>query len=235
MTGTGRHLVDLLSRKNVLLTDFDGPICAMFAGYPAHAITAELRDLVTANGCGIPAAEPDVGPIDFLRLVADACPPHIVRLAADALRDAELRAAASAIPTAGFEDVLAAAHATRHRVAIVSNNSTASIVSYLDRHDLTRHVDYLSARYDGMDPHHLKPDDHSVRRALDGLSAPAGTAILLGDDPADIQAGRTAGVATIGYANKPSKRERLVAVGPDTVIETLIELADALRATPLAP
>ena len=235
MTGTGRHLVDLLHRKTVFLTDFDGPICAMFAGYPAPTIAAELRDLVTANGCQIPASASDVGPIDFLRLVADACPPHVVRLAADALRDAELRAAASAAPAPGIEDVLAAAHATGRRAAIVSNNSTASIVSYLDRHDLTRQIDHISARYDGMNPHHLKPHDHAVRRALDGLDTPAETAILLGDDPADIQAGRTAGVATIGYANKPDKRERLTDAGPDTIIDTLTELADALRATPPTP
>jgi len=235
VTGTARHLVDLLNRKTVFLTDFDGPICAMFAGYPAPAIAAELCDLVTANGCQVPAAASDVGPIDLLRLVADACPPHVVRLAADALRDAELRAAASAAPTFGIEDVLTAAHATGRRVAIVSNNSTASIASYLLRHDLTQQIDYLSGRYDGMDPRYLKPHDHAVRRALGGVGAPAETAILLGDDPADIQAGRTAGVATIGYANKPGKRERLTAAGPNTIIEMLTELADALRATPLTP
>jgi len=235
VTGTGRHLIELLHRKTVLLTDFDGPICAMFAGYPAPAVAAELRDLILATGCELPASASDVGPIDFLRLVADACPPHVVRLVADALRDAELHAAASAIPTPGFEDVLTAAHETGRRVAIVSNNSTEGIVGYLLRHNLTRQVDYLSGRYDGMDPHLLKPHDHAVRRALDGLSASAETAILLGDDPTDIKAGRAVGIPTIGYANKPGKRERLAPAGPDTIIDTLTELADALRAAPLVP
>ncbi len=39
-------LEDLLARTNALVLDFDGPICAVFAGYPAAAVAAELHTIV---------------------------------------------------------------------------------------------------------------------------------------------------------------------------------------------
>jgi hypothetical protein len=39
-------LAEILSSTRVLLLDFDGPICDVFAGYPAADITQHLRDLL---------------------------------------------------------------------------------------------------------------------------------------------------------------------------------------------
>jgi hypothetical protein len=46
----------------------------------------------------------------------------------------------------------------------------------------------------------------------------------------DVEGGRLAGVQNIGYANKPSKRDRLNAAGAGAIINSLADLALRLRA-----
>jgi phosphoglycolate phosphatase len=115
---------------------------------------------------------------------------------------------------------------------VVSNNSAEAVRAYLAARRLGDLVASVVARYDGMDPRLLKPDDHLVRMALTELASPPAAAVFIGDSRSDIDAGRTAGVPTIGYANKPAKRQGFLDAGADAVIDTMTELADALTAAP---
>jgi len=224
------QLAGIIERTHALLIDFDGPICSIFAGYPAHTLADDLRQLVAALGGRVPT-EPDAeeDPIHVLRLVAITCPPPIVRAVADALRDAELKATETAEPTPAADDVLRAAQVGGRHVAVVSNNSEDAVRRYLDRHELGSYVDHVSARYDGMHPGLMKPNDHLIRRALDSLGAAPRAGTLIGDSISDVDAGRSAGLPVIGYANKPGKQERLNDAGADAVIDSMTELADAIR------
>jgi phosphoglycolate phosphatase len=223
------NLIDLLARKPCLLLDFDGPICAVFAGYTTEAAASELRAVIADRRGSVPHMIDEVGahPLGILRRVAGLGDPELTRAVADTCRDAEVRAVATAAPTPGAGDVLRAAHDGGRQVAIVSNNSGEAVRTYLDAHDLNGYVDHIAARYDGMDPHRLKPNPHLVDAAISALRARSADAILVGDSDSDIEAGRAAAIVTIGYANKPGKRERLA--NADTVIDTMTELADALR------
>jgi len=212
-----------------LLLDFDGPVCRLFAGYRAPTIAEELRLLVAGRLDAIPASMVDAGPVQVLRLSADLHDRDLAQAVADALRNAEVKAAASAAPTPGLRDVLQALHDSGRRVAIVSNNSIEAVQDYLGRHELSDTFDQIVARYDGMDPHRLKPDDHLVRLALDRLDISVSTTTFLGDSPSDIQAGRAAGLSTIGYASRPPKRQLLIDAGVDAIVDTMTELAEALR------
>jgi HAD superfamily hydrolase (TIGR01509 family) len=225
-----RGVRDILGRTTALLLDFDGPVCAVFAGYPAPAAGDELRAVIAARLGTVPADLADVpDPLRMLRLVADLGDPELTRAVTDACRHAEVSAVATAAPTPGAHEVLYTAHAGGRRVAVVSNNSAEAVRAYLHGHGLSGYVDHVAARYDGMDPRLLKPDAHLVDSALTALGvAPAG-AVLVGDSGSDIEAGRAAGIATIGYANKPGKRQRLADAGADAFIDTMTELADAVR------
>ena len=233
MTPVAGALTDILRRAHALLLDFDGPICDMFAGSPAPVIADELRALVAAHGGELPAGADVAGPLQLLRLVADTCTPSTVQTVARALLDAELAAADTAQPTPGIDDVLRTAQDSGRHVAIVSNNSDAAVRRYLDRHGLSRYVDHVSARTDDLDARLMKPNDHLIRRALAAIMVPAEASALVGDSTSDVQAGTTAGVAVIGHANKPGKRERLIAAGATAIIDAMDDLADALRAVPL--
>lgn len=228
-----RSLPEIVAGADVLLLDFDGPVCSTFAGYPAPVVANELRNLVAARGVTITddLARAN-GPDQFLRATAALGDPELARAVMDALRDAETTAVATAEPTPGAHDVLRLAHEAGLPVAIVSNNADQAIHAYLELHNLTARVAHVVGRHDGMDIRRLKPDDYLIRRALHMLSAGPDRAVFVGDSTTDIEAGRAAGVATIGYLNKPGKRERLAAVGADTVIDTMTEIADALSQAP---
>lgn len=230
MTTTNR-LAGIIEHARVLLVDFDGPICSIFAGYPAPTVAEELRQLVAALGGDVPSErDAEEGPIRVLRLVATTCPPPIVQAVADALRDAELEATETAEPTRAADDVLRAARASGRRVAVVSNNSEDAVRRYLDRHELGSYVDHVSARHDSMHPRLMKPNDHLIRRALDNLGTAPAAGVLVGDSTDDVAAGRGAGLPVIGYANKPGKHEHLSRTGAVAVIDSMAELANVICA-----
>jgi phosphoglycolate phosphatase len=234
MTGADAgQLTAIVGRTRTLLLDFDGPVCRLFAGYRAPVIAEQLRILIAQRLDALPAGVVDAGPIEVLRQSADLHDPELTHALAEALRDAEVTAAASAAPTPGLREVLQAVHDTGRRVVIVSNNSAEAVRAYLDREGLTSEFALVIARYDGMDPGLLKPHDHLVHLALTALDAAASSTVLLGDSPSDINAGRALGLPTIGYANRPGKRERLAGAGADTIVDTMAELAAAIRSTPV--
>ena len=72
-------------------------------------------------------------------------------------------------------------------------------------------------------------------RALDTLGAVAHEAVLVGDSTSDVDAACDLGIAPIGYANKPGKRQRLTSAGAQIVIEDLKAVASALWAPSVPP
>jgi phosphoglycolate phosphatase-like HAD superfamily hydrolase len=213
-----------------LLIDFDGPICSMFAGRPAPGIAEQLNALLRRGLDREPPFELTTDPIRTLVQAAELGDEALARSVADALRDAEVQAVETATPTPGAEDVLRAARETGRRVAVVSNNASDAIEAYLQRTGLLRYVDGLAGRFDGMAPALLKPDPLLVRAGLAGVQAVRDDAVFLGDSVTDIEAGKRAGVRTIGYANRPGKSAILAGAGADLVIDSMREFAGALRA-----
>ncbi|WP_308285698.1 HAD family hydrolase [Actinoplanes hulinensis] len=231
-------LTDLLARTRCLLIDFDGPICSVFAGHPATTVADELRMVIRRRfGGELPPAIAglDADPLQILIAVARLDDERLTREVADAGRDAEVTAAETAAPTAGADEVLRAARDKGRQVAIVSNNANAAIRAYLHNHDLARYIDGIVARYDGMDPRLLKPHPFLLERGLAGMNATPMTTAFIGDSVTDIEAGRAAGIPTIGYANKPGKRQRLTNAGADIVIDSMHELTEALHKTETRP
>jgi pyrophosphatase PpaX len=75
-----------------------------------------------------------------------------------------------------------------------------------------------------------KPDPEPVRLALSRLGAGPEGAVLVGDSPHDIAAGRAAGVRTIAALWGACGREALAAAGPDAYLSDLRALPGALDA-----
>ncbi len=223
------RLAAVLSRTRTLLLDFDGPVCRLFARVHAPVVAEDLRVLVAERLDALPVRMVDAGPVQVLRLSAGLHDPQLARTLADALRDAELTAAASAAPTPGLADAIQALRDTGRRVAIVSNTSAEAVDGYLEQHGLAGVFDGVFARYDGMDPALLKPDGHLVASALAALDAAASSTALLGDSASDIEAGKALGLPTIGYANRPARRQLLAEAGVDAMVATMTDLAEAIR------
>ncbi len=107
-------------------------------------------------------------------------------------------------------------------------NSARAVHSYLARHGLDDRISLVVARTD-HDPALLKPSSHLITQAVDALDAEPGECTLVGDSVTDVQAVRLASVQSIGYANKPGKRERFTAAGAGAIINSLADLALAPR------
>jgi len=135
--------------------------------------------------------------------------------------------------TRGSADLIVTACRTGRTVTIVSNNSGDAIAAYLDGHRLTGYIKGIVAR-DDHDPERMKPDPYRVRQAVGILGAENSECALVGDTLADVMAGHLAGVAVIGYADKPGKAEALADAQVAAVTADLAEISTALRATPCA-
>lgn len=222
------ELTAVLGSSSVVLLDFDGPVCPVFAGYPAPQITDQLRTLAVHH-LGKLTAELAAasGPHDLLAATGRVSE-RLSRQIEDALQVAEIRAAASAAPTPGAAEFLAACHETNRPVAIVSNNCEASVRVYLDRVGFTEAVQHIEAR-DPSDPARMKPSPYLVEQAATHLHAARAQCVLIGDQPSDITAARTAGTLSIGYANKPGKHADLSAAGADAITDDMYELAEAAQ------
>lgn len=222
------RLAELLAGTGPLLLDFDGPVCSVFAGYPAPEVAAELLKLLRNNGIDLPeavATEPD--PLEVVRWTGRLGKPELTRTVDDALRAAELRAVPSAAPTPYAHDAIKAARQAGKPVAIISNNSAEAIAAYLTLHGLTAQVVTVIGRAYGQ-PELMKPNPEPVRRAVAALGTDPGACVLVGDSITDVEAALAAGVPCVGYANKPGKDSRLAAAGAHAVVTSMNDITTCL-------
>jgi phosphoglycolate phosphatase-like HAD superfamily hydrolase len=229
MTGLpGVELDELLTRTRYLLLDFDGPVCGVFAGQPARTVVMQLlsvlaRDIDTPSEV---AAATD--PFDVLRFAATLGADIADRVERQ-LCIAESNAVMAAEPTPYATEVIDASRRVGRPVAIVSNNSAAAVERYLTTHAID--VDAIAART-SADSTLLKPSPHLVIIALRALGADPAASTLIGDSPADIVAAQRASISSIGYANKPGKRQKLTDAGALVVVDDLGGIAHAATAVP---
>ncbi|MGC5308757.1 HAD family hydrolase [Micromonospora zamorensis] len=218
----------LLGEVGAVLLDFDGPVCSIFAGYPAPQVAAELIDVLRRRGVDVPpdlASEPD--PLEVLRRTGATGDHDTTRAVEDALCAAERRAAETAEPTPYGREVIVAAWQAGMPVAVVSNNSAGAVTAYLTAHRLAGYVSPVIGRA-YADPDRMKPNPEPILRAVRAVGKPSKRCVLVGDSLSDIRGARTADVRAIGYANRSSKTNALLAAGADLVITSMGELAGVL-------
>jgi phosphoglycolate phosphatase len=111
---------------------------------------------------------------------------------------------------------------------IVSNNAAVAIEEYLELHGLTNYVAAIFGRPFGR-PGVMKPNPGLVNQAVQELGDEPADCVMIGDSITDIEASRTAGVRSIGYAKTPQRGLDLAAVGADAVTNDMVALAAMVR------
>ncbi|AEB47834.1 HAD family hydrolase [Micromonospora maris] len=218
----------LLGDVDALLLDFDGPVCSIFAGYPAPQIAAELVDVLRQHGVNVPpelASEPD--PLEVLRRTGTASDQDVTRAIEDALCAAERRAVETAEPTPYGREVIVAARQAGMPVAVVSNNSAGAVNAYLVAHRLAAHVSLVVGRA-YAEPDRMKPNPEPILKAVRAVGERPNRCVLVGDSISDIDGARAAGVQVIGYVNRPIKLKAFQVAGADVVIASMGEIAGLL-------
>lgn len=215
-----------LSRTDALLLDFDGPVCNVFAGIPAHVVADQLRAILAGGGHTNlpPVVTESEDPFDVFRYAA-LLGPDEARYVQAAFTAHEVEAIPTAESTPGTHELMAAWHGTGRPLSIVSNNSAAAVNVYLDLYDLRRYVRHISARTNA-DASLLKPNPYLIMQACAALDVPPDAAIVVGDAITDIEAAHAAGSNAIGYANKPGKAQQLATVGADLITDTMSALLE---------
>ncbi len=75
----------------------------------------------------------------------------------------------------------------------------------------------------GDDGFPKKPDPGALRALMEREGIAVADAIMVGDSPVDIEAGRRAGMMTVGIAHGFSERSELVAASPDALLDNFEE------------
>ncbi|MER5394678.1 HAD family phosphatase [Saccharopolyspora sp. NPDC002686] len=209
----------IVSGSSAVLLDFDGPVCSVFGGFPDHQVAAELRALF--DGALPDTVDQSRDPFDVLKYAATTgnYPAAVERR----LTELEIRAVALAPPTPGAADVIDAFAQQAIPVVVVSNNSAAAVEAYLQEHGLADKVAGVSAR-ESADVDKLKPQSYLLLQATRLLGVRADACVMIGDSATDIKAAWSAGAKSIGFANKPGKRTRLLDCQPTAVIDRMTEL-----------
>jgi N-acetyl-D-muramate 6-phosphate phosphatase len=222
-------LADLVAATRLVLLDFDGPVCSVFAGHPAPAIAERLRTELARHGDLTPDEAVETDPMAVLRASARFPAPATDRIEG-ALQRAESEAIEAAEPTPGADAFLRACTTAGLNVFVVTNNTTGVAWDYLIEHDL----DYLVTDVFGRrkDPNLMKPNPLLLREALQAGGGKRGNTIMIGDSKSDIEAAQAAGVTSVGYANKPGKAEHLAQAGADFIVTHMDQLAQAVSLLP---
>jgi HAD superfamily hydrolase (TIGR01509 family) len=225
-------LRELIEKARCVLFDFDGPICALFAGHKAERVAADLVRRLEGRGLrGLltdgERESPD--PHEVLRAVDRRHPgSDLVAELEERLTQEELRAAASAMPTPYADPLVRTWTAVGVRLAVATNNSPVVVRAYLRSRGLADCFDpHVYGRT--QDLHLLKPDPHCLNRALGALGADPAATLMIGDTPSDLVAARAAGVAFLGYARNGAKEKALREAGAERLVNSLEPVLGMLR------
>ncbi|GGY63700.1 hydrolase [Streptomyces geysiriensis] len=225
------RLRDLVAGARLVLWDFDGPVCRLFAGYSADRVAAALVDWLEKAGLKelLPPEERDhPDPHVLLGAVHRSHPKDLVDEFEERLTREELRAVPGARPTAYADPLIRAWAALGVGLAITTNNSPRAVREYLATRGLLGcFAPHIYGRT--QDPHLLKPDPYCLDRALDAMRVPPAKALMIGDSPADVAAARKAGVPFLGYARNDRKAEQLRAAGAPVLVDSLEAVLGVVR------
>lgn len=220
-------LGELLCGNGPLFLDFDGPVCAVFAGDPSPRIARGISKTVEAMGIQVPP-ELREHSMELLSWVDTLEVAGLTKVVENALTGAELKAVQTASPTPFAREVVEAAHHAAKPIAIVSNNSADSISAYLRAHDLDKYIGLVVGRSYAK-PAEMKPSPVPLLRAATALEAEPESCAFIGDSVFDVEAGLAANVPVIGYANAPHKAKTLATAGARVLVTNMGALVPVLR------
>ncbi|MFI0538762.1 HAD family hydrolase [Streptomyces sp. WSLK1-3] len=234
MTAETARLASLVASTRYVLWDMDGPICKLFAGYPAHQIAGELVEKIDQLGMGGLLTEQERSgndPHDALRGVHERRPgSDLVLELEEWLTRRELQAVPKAMPTPHADPLIRTWSSLGVRFAITTNNAALAAAAYVESRGLAECFPYVYGRTPNLDL--MKPNPHSLEEAIKAMGAVPSATLMIGDAVTDLEAARQAGVSFLGYARNAGKERRLRDAGAEVVVGSLKQVLDVLLDVP---
>ncbi len=222
------------AKFEAILFDFDGTLASL------HIDFTRLRRKITALAEPFLGEEPEASELPVLEwldeLAAEIrgfdhalgqefhCRGRLV------IQATELDAAREAALFPFTRPMLSELRASGIKTGILTRNSTAAVKVVFP--DVAACCDCFMAREDAP---RVKPDPAHALAVLARLGVARERALLVGDHPLDIQAARSAGLASAAVVSGHSHREALSAAGPDYLAANCPELLKSLRDQLLLP
>jgi HAD superfamily hydrolase (TIGR01509 family) len=209
----------------------DGPICRLFAGYPAHQIAGELVAKIDQLGMGGLLKEKERSgndPHDALRGVHEQRPGSDLVLELEKwLTRRELTAVAKAMPTPYADPLIRTWSSLGVRFAITTNNAAVAASAYVESRELTDCFPYVYGRTPNLDL--MKPNPYCLDQAIKAMGAVPSATLMIGDAATDLQAAQRAGVSFLGYARNEDKERILREAGAEDIVGSMAEVLAVLR------
>jgi HAD superfamily hydrolase (TIGR01549 family) len=217
----------------VVLFDFDGPLCDLFATHSAEMVAEQMKAYLDDEGWLLPIFTSYTDTHQLLYDVAahGGVPERIIRGLDAVLVEAERQAAKVAHPTEGAAELIELLAAVDRPIAITTNNSAAAVQVYLKERGLERP---FGERIFGREaPLRMKPDPSCLVAAMRhvGSDSAPDNCLMIGDSERDLEAARRAGVRFLAYAgigeHYRERAEALVAAGADFLVRDMREVMEA--------
>ncbi len=129
------------------------------------------------------------------------------------------------LPFAGVERVLKKLDEQKIRLGVLTS-SRRTAVRPLHRHSISNYFRVILTREEGFP---LKPEPGGILECLRRMEVEASHAIVIGDTPLDVRAGKAAGTLTIGVLSGIGTREQLEPDEPTAIIKNVSEMLSLLN------
>ncbi|MEW9918939.1 HAD family hydrolase [Marimonas sp. MJW-29] len=165
--------------------------------------------------------------------VADALVPHVPELPQARLLDLINEEAESAPqhPAVPLPPLLGLLRARGLRLGVATNDAEAPARAHLAQAGVTDLFDFIAGFDSG---HGGKPAPGQLLAFAQAVGLPPAQIVMVGDSTHDLQAGRAAGMTTIGVLTGPARRETLAPLA-DAVLPDIGHLPDWLDARDTDP
>ncbi len=215
----------MFTERPALLFDLDGTLVDS-----GDDLTAAVNHVLGQDGL------PTVGREQVLQMLGDGAPVLVERAyahhgatrPADALTRFRAHYRAHCLdatrPYPGILELLRRL-APERTVAVATNKPTAFARQIVDGLGLTPHVDLVVGPETAGKP---KPAPDMLSAALETLGREPAEAVMVGDSPSDVEAGRRAGTATIAVLWGYRDRDLLSTSRPDGIAANVRELEELL-------
>ncbi len=125
----------------------------------------------------------------------------------------------------GVEDLLIILKRLGKNVGVVTASDQRA-ADFLKQQGVHEHFDVIVTGLDNVQP---KPHPEGVQAVLQKLGVAPHEAVMIGDTPADILAGKRAGTKTVGMTHGFTSLQTLQSVEPDFIVHDIPSLLDVIE------
>lgn len=214
-------------KYKILIFDFDGTI--------ADTITGVVKAFQeTFLQMGIPVPDEDMIKSAIGLELVDACKYLVKELSEEKAKEAAAIyknifldiALPTSVPFPGTIETIKALHEMGFTLAVASSRGHQSLEVLADKVGIKP---YFSGIYGAEDVVNHKPAPDLVNLILDNSGFTKDEALVIGDATFDLLMGKGAGCSVCGVTWGNQRREKLLSVGPDHIIDHIEDLLNIVR------